>query len=117
MGVLGVTLWRDPYLEPHNPFVAIAGFLIVVPIVLFYFGVTGYLFTTAYAAVKLRGQTKWFYPRTVAILYLIHSQVLLVGVGNRPLSVTTLISISGACIAFVCAYAGSRLILCRSGDI
>jgi len=115
MGVLGVTLWRDPYLQPHNPFLAIAEFLIVVPIVLFYFGVTGYLFTTGYAAIKLRTRTKWFYPCTVAILYLFHSQVLLLGLGNRLLSATSFISVAGAFISFCCASAGNRLIAWRSG--
>ena len=117
MGVLELTHDWKSSLEPHNPLLALAGFLVLVPIVIFYFGLTGYLFTTAYAAVKLRTKAKWLYPSTAAILYIIHSQVLFLGMGNTLISRNTIISVGGACIAFGCGLCGNRLILWRSGHI
>jgi hypothetical protein len=118
MGLIAQMTNRDPFLEPHNPFLAVAGFLVAVPIVLFYFGLTGYLFTTAYAAFKWRGKSKWFYPSAAGLLYVVHSQVLLFGVNGRsePWD-DILISVLGGCMTFGCAAAGNRLIIRRAGSL
>jgi hypothetical protein len=117
-GIVFVAGNTDPYLHPHNPFFAVFDFLVLVPVVLLYFGITGYVFTTAFAAVRWRGNGKWFYPIIAALLYILHSQILFLGLNglHEPLELV-LISIFGACITFGCAAAGNRLIVWRAGHL
>jgi hypothetical protein len=117
MTVVLMTFQPAPYLEPNNSILAIVESLVLVPLILFYFGVTGYLFTTVYAALKLRARSKWAYPAALAVLYFIHSQFFFIGIGNAVLSRFLVISVGGACVAFFSGALGNRLIARRSGDV
>ena len=75
--------------------------------VLIYFGLTGYLITTAIASLTLRERSRWVYPSVTALLYLAHSTLLFVGLGNGLLvGRNNVIQVCGAATAFCCAYFG-----------
>jgi hypothetical protein len=79
-------------------------------IMLIEFAVTGYLFTTLVAALYLPRTYRFSYPLLSGALYLIHSEIFFIGLGNRILDVhNLLIQIGGACITFALTLAGDYL--------
>ena len=65
----------------HNDlsFLSFAG---VSAVVFIEFAITGYLVTTAIAALLLPQRGKYLYPATCFFLYLLHSEIFFVGAGN-----------------------------------
>jgi hypothetical protein len=83
----------------------------VALMILFEFGVTGYLVTTLISRFALRGKWQWLYPGVSAVLYLIHSAIFFVGSGNSIFRRDDLmIQFGGACVAFLCGWFGNRLL-------
>jgi hypothetical protein len=82
----------------------------VSAMVLIEFAVTGYLLTTILSALYLPRRHRFLYPLATFGLYLIHSGIFFVGVGNRILDKHNLsIQIGGACIAFALTTVGEHL--------
>jgi hypothetical protein len=79
--------------------------------ILFYFGVTGFLITTLIARLAMRGKSERFYPYVCAGLYLIHSTMFFVANGNSPFRISDLtLQLAGSCLMFACTWIGNRLI-------
>jgi hypothetical protein len=79
-------------------------------VVLMEFALTGYLLTTALAALYLPRTQRILYPLISGVLYLIHSTIFFVGAGNHILDKQNLsIQIGGACIAVGVTLTGDRL--------
>jgi hypothetical protein len=79
--------------------------------ILFMFFMTGYLATTSISRTVWRGQKLWLYSVIATTLFLIHFEVLNVGVGGafRPRD-RVRIRIAGACIAFLSTLAGTAVL-------
>jgi hypothetical protein len=87
-------------------------------VVLIEFAMTGYLVTTAMFGLGFRNRGRIFYPAISALLYLVHSSIFFVAVGNHLFDRRNLvIQISGACLAFACAFLGNRLLVRRAGQL
>jgi len=72
------------------------------------FVTTGYLLTTIVARALWRGRTLWSYPAVATALFLIHFEIMNVGLrGAFEPSDRVRIRTAGACIAFVCTFAGT----------
>src|SRR5215469_4312619 len=68
---------------------------------------TGYLFTTIVARALWRGRRLWSYPAVATALFLIHFEIMNIGLhGAFEPSHRLRIRVAGACIAFVCTFAG-----------
>ena len=71
------------------------------------FFVTGYLFSTAVFRAYWRGRGLWLYSAIAMLLFLIHFEILNVGVGgafNPPERLR--IRAAGVCIVFACTFFG-----------
>ena len=78
--------------------------------VLIEFAITGYLLTTVISALYLPRRQRFLYPSVSAGLYLIHSGIFFVAVGNHLLDKQNLsIQIGGACITFALTFIGDRM--------
>lgn len=76
--------------------------------ILLLFITTGYLLTTIVARTLWRGRTLWSYPAVATALFLIHFEIMNIAVhGAFEPSDRVHIRTVGACIAFVCTFAGS----------
>jgi hypothetical protein len=79
--------------------------------VLIEFAMTGYLATTVISRCYLRSKKQLFYPYVTALLYLVHSTIFFVTVGNRLFEKDNLaIQFSGAVVAFACSWLGNRAV-------
>jgi hypothetical protein len=86
--------------------------------VLLYFGLTGYLITTAIASVTLRERSRWVYPSATALLYVAHSTLLFAALGNGILvGRNNVIQLCGAATAFGCAYFGKTVLRRWNPDV
>ena len=112
---LGTALWitalalieSEPGARSEMSFRLIFGMSFMV---LIEFAVTGYLFTTLGAALYLPRTYRFLYPLLSSTLYLIHSEIFFLSLGNRILDVHNLsIQIGGACSAFALTLAGDYL--------
>jgi hypothetical protein len=87
-------------------------------LVLLYFGLTGYLITTAIASVTLRERSRWVYPSATALLYVAHSTLLFAAFGNGLLvGRNNVIQLFGAATAFGCAYFGKTVLRSWNPDV
>jgi|SRR6185437_15878173 len=86
-------------------------FAIIVAVVLF---VHGYYVTTALAGVVWRSRRWWLYPAIAAALLVIHTRFIFLRGGTEltPEARATELpfALVGACIVFVCSFAGGRLL-------
>jgi hypothetical protein len=112
---VGTTMWitaltfitATPGLRDDLSFRLIFG---ISAMVLIEFALTGYLLTTVLSALYLPRKHKILYPLVSFGLYLIHSGIFFVAVGNRILDKHNLsIQIGGACIAFALTAVGEHL--------
>jgi hypothetical protein len=112
---IGTTLWilalafifSGPGLHNDLSFRLIFGMSVFV---LMEFTVTGYLLTTVISALYLPRRQRFLYPSISAGLYLFHSGIFFIGVGNHILDKQNLsIQIGGACITFALTLIGDRL--------
>jgi hypothetical protein len=79
--------------------------------ILIEFALTGYLATTLISRFALRGRLQRFYPYVCASLYLLHSSIFFVVLGNSLLRVHNLVlQLGGACLTLACTWAGNRLL-------
>jgi hypothetical protein len=79
--------------------------------ILIEFGITGYLATTLICRFALRGSLRRFYPYLCAGLYLIHSTIFFVAVGNSLFRRDDLaIQLGGVFLTLACTWSGNRLI-------
>lgn len=84
-------------------------------VVLIEFAITGYLVTTAIAALVLPQRGKYLYPTACFLLYLLHSEVFFVGAGNPWFyNRNAIIQLGGALLAFMLTLVGDRLRLTAS---
>ena len=75
------------------------------------FAVTGYLVTTLICRFALRRKRRRLYPSACALLYLLHSTIFFVALGNSPFTVQNwIIQLTGACVTFGCTWSGNRLV-------
>ena len=80
-------------------------------VILFYFGITGYLATTLIFRFVLRRKGIRFYPYVCAGLYFVHSTIFFVGVGNSIFRRDDLIiQFCGSGVALLCAWSGNKLL-------
>jgi drug/metabolite transporter (DMT)-like permease len=79
--------------------------------ILIEFALTGYLATTLISRFSLRGRLLRWYPYVCAALFMIHSTIFFVLVGNRVFDQHNLsIQILGACFTLACAWTGNVLL-------
>jgi ABC-type Mn2+/Zn2+ transport system permease subunit len=72
------------------------------------FFTTGYLLSTVLVRAFWRGQTVWSYPAIATVLFLIHFEIMNVGVGGAFEPKDRLpIRVAGTCIAFICTSLGT----------
>ena len=99
--VLAVLLGHD-----QNAF--LKDVLIFSTAISYMFFVTGYLLSTAVVRALWRGQALWPYPAIATALFLIHFEIMNVGVGGAfQLKDRLRICMAGACIVFVCTLIGT----------
>jgi hypothetical protein len=78
--------------------------------VLLEFAITGYLVTTAIAAFFLPLRGRFLYPAACSCLYLLHSEIFFVGVGNPWFyKRNVVIQVGGAFLAFMLTLLGDRM--------
>ena len=79
--------------------------------VLIEFVLTGYVLTTLLAALFLPRRNFCFYPAVCSGLYLIHSAIFLIALGNHIFESGFFIAfqLGGACLTFLITLAGDRL--------
>lgn len=75
------------------------------------FFTTGYLLSTIVVRALWKGRTLWSYPAVATVLFLIHFEIMNVGVGGafQP-SDRLRIRVVGALIALACTFAGTLLL-------
>ena len=79
--------------------------------ILIQFGLTGYLVTTGIVGIFFRFVRYLPYPLAVGVLYFIHSTIFFLAAGNHFFDKQNLIiQICGTCTAFLCAFAGNKLV-------
>ncbi|WP_263374947.1 hypothetical protein [Granulicella aggregans] len=79
--------------------------------VLIEFAMTGYLATTLIARFVLQGKRQQLYPYISALLYLLHSSIFFIALGNTLLEKGNLaIQLGGSLVAFVCTWSGNWLL-------
>ncbi len=72
------------------------------------FFTTGYLLSTVFVRASWRGLTLWSYPAIATVLFLIHFEIMNVGVGGAFEPKDRLhIRVVGVCIAFASTLAGT----------
>src|SRR5579859_970542 len=82
--------------------------LILMAAIAFMFYTTGYLFTTVILRILWRSQRLWLYSCIATVLFLLHFEILDIGIGGAFRSSDRgPILIVGMCIAFACSFAGS----------
>jgi hypothetical protein len=76
-------------------------------IVLLFF-TTGYLLSTIVVRAAWRGRTLWSYPAIATVLFVVHFEIMNVGLGGafEPQG-RIRVRVAGACIAFACTLAGT----------
>lgn len=94
----------------HDQFSFGRGVVIYASWIFIMFCVTGYALTTAIARAVWRGESSKFYPILTAVLFVLHFELLNVGIGGAfaPPDRRTVV-IAGAVTAFVTALAGTLL--------
>ena len=71
------------------------------------FVTTGYFFTTAIIGIFWRSQRPWLYPSVASLLFLMHLEIFIVGLGGAFEPSDRLpIRRGGAAIVFVCTFVG-----------
>jgi len=87
------------------------GLLVMSSAVAMMFFVTGYLLTTIIARLFLKPEKILLYPSIAAALYLIHFEILSIGVGGafEPWE-RWIFRIVGPCIAFTCTLGGNLML-------
>ena len=94
----------------HNDF-SLQMFFGISLFVLIEFAITGYVVTTFVLRFALRGSVRQLYPYACACLYLLHSTIFFVALGNPLLRVEDLeIQFAGAVLALACTWVGNRLV-------
>ena len=82
--------------------------LIYAVAVLYMFFLAGYILSTAVSRAVWRGRKLWPYPAIGMILFLIHFEIMNIGIGGAFAPSDRLrIRAAGACIVFICTFAGS----------
>jgi hypothetical protein len=75
------------------------------------FFTTGYLLTTAIVRAVWRSQRLWLYPVIATVVFLIHFEILNVGIGGAFEPPERLrIRLAGACVLFACTFAGGWIL-------
>jgi hypothetical protein len=75
------------------------------------FFTTGYLFTTLLLRLFWKGRTLWSCPAIAVVLFLIHFEIMNVGLGGAFEPPTRLlVRVVGTCIAFTCTMTGSFIL-------
>jgi len=95
-------------LSPFSKSASAKDVLILMAAIAFIFCTTGYLFTTVILRILWRSQRLWLYSCIATVLFLLHFEILNIGIGGafRP-SDRLPIMIVGMCIAFACSFVGS----------
>jgi hypothetical protein len=100
-------IYADPGLHNDLSFRLIFG---ISAFVLIEFALTGYLLTTVISALYLPRRQRFLYPLVSGSLYLIHSGIFFVAVGNHVFDKHNLfIQVGGASITFAVTLVGDRL--------
>ena len=89
----------------------VVGSVLAIPVLLF---LQGYYLTRILAGLLLRAGNRWLYPGINCTLFAIHMSILylrlkpdMTALGN---SAGPIFIIAGACIVFICASGGNRLL-------
>jgi hypothetical protein len=91
--------------DPHAFFKALS---IYMPGVILLFFTTGYVLSTAVVRAVWRGRTLWSYSAIATVLFLVHFEIMNVGLGGAfAPSARVGIRVAGACVAFGCTLAGT----------
>ncbi len=105
--LLGLLLIR---LFGHDKYSFVGGLAIYAGEILLMFCVTGYVLTTVIARAIWKGDSSRFYPLLCTVLFVIHFEVLNVGLGGAfPPSDRPIVVIAGAAAAFATTLAGTLL--------
>jgi hypothetical protein len=84
------------------------GLLTYAATISFMFFSTGYLLTTAVSRAVWKLRKLWSYPALATVLFLIHFEIMNVGVGGAFAPMNRLrIIVAGVCIVFACTMFGS----------
>ena len=110
MLLLGRIKFGPDHSQYHYPYGWPGVLLGVSGLVLIAFALTGYLLTTLLAALFVPRRRNYVYPAICCVLYLIHSEIYFVALGNRMFESRFLVAIQigGACLTFLTTLAGDR---------
>lgn len=101
----------------HYPYGYIGVLVGISAVVLIEFALTGYVVTTLLSALLISHHRRYLYPSVCFSLYLIHSEIFFLAVGNRMYEKSNLaIQLGGACLAFAITLAGDCFRQTRAGS-
>jgi hypothetical protein len=112
-----MAFWQARYVDPplQND-LSLSKLVGINLFILFEFAMIGYFATTLIARFTLRDKRQQLYPYISALLYLLHSSIFFIAVGNSLLESGNLaIQLGGSLVAFACTWLGN-LLLSRTAE-